>query len=192
MVRTLAVVLMTVVLFTGGLAQAALINNGNGLIYDTGRDITWYDNPNYETGVYGAYETWATGLTAGGVTGWRLPTTPGTSTGYVNEGEMGHLFYDELGNSAGSFTKKGPFQNLNAPYLGFYTSKTYDGGNYYYFDFGNGGQYVANIGNYYFWIHGLAVHDGNIGAAVTPIAPSLVLFGSGLVGLLGLRRFRRS
>jgi hypothetical protein len=26
---------------------------------------------------------------------WRLPTTPGTITGPVNEGEMGHLYYDE-------------------------------------------------------------------------------------------------
>lgn len=192
MVKTLAAILVTLVLCTGGLAQAALVDNGGGLIYDPDLNITWYDAPNYNTGVYGAYETWAAGLTAGGVSGWRLPTTPGTATGFINEGEMGHLFYDELGNSAGSFANKGPFQNLNAQYLGFYTSKTYDGGNYYYFDFGNGGQYLANIGTWYYWIHGLAVHDGNIGAAVTPIAPSVVLFGSGLVGLLGLRRFRKN
>ena len=85
---------------------------------------------------------------------------------------MGHLFYIELGNSPGSFTNKGPFTNLQG---GFYTSTTAGGANYYYFNFDNGQQSLADINYWYFWIHGLAVHDGKIGSP--PVCP-------GTLGLL--------
>ena len=172
-------------------ANAALVTNGNSLIYDTDLNITWYDSPNYDTHVYGDYVIWAQGLAVGGVTGWRLPTTPGSNTGFVNEGELGHLFYNELGNSQGGLINKGPFKNLNAEYLGFYTSTSHDGGNYYYFDLGSGKQDLAYIGYYYFWIHGLAVHDGNIGNPV-PAPSALLLLGSALTGLVGLNRKKRA
>jgi hypothetical protein len=182
-VKTLAAALAILVLCTVGAAQAALIDHGGGLIYDTVLNITWYDNPNYETHVYGDYVTWVDGLTVEGVTGWRLPTTPGTTTGVTSEGEMGHLFYTTLGNSPGPFINQGPFTNLSG---GFYT-ETAPSGNYY-FNFDSGQQLPVNISYWYFWIHGLAVHDGNIGAV--PLPPALLLFGTGLVGLAGWRKFR--
>jgi hypothetical protein len=98
----------TMALAISGVANAALVNKGNGLIYDTDLNITWYDST-YTSNVWTDAVDWAAGLTAGGVTGWRLPSTVdgtlhwgynGTTTsGYnITTSEMGHLFYTELGN----------------------------------------------------------------------------------------------
>ena len=43
-------------------------------------------------------------------------------------------------------------------------------------------QWVADKNNAFTW----AVHDGNVGAV--PIPPSVWLFGSGLIGLVGIAR----
>lgn len=198
MLKTLAAVLVICAVCTFGSAHAALIDNGGGLIYDTDLNITWYDNPNYDTHLYGDYATWAADLNVGGVKGWRFPTTPGTTTGVTSEGEMGHLFYIELknpigvdgvGNPIGLFINSGPFTNLKQ---GFYTSTTHNGYQYYCFIFDNGQQILADINYWSGGINGLVVHDGNIGGPLIPISPSVILFGSGLLGLVGLRRFRRS
>ena len=55
------------------LANAELQNNGNGLVYDTDLDITWY-NPNVSAMNWDQAMAWAESLTVGGVTGWRLPS----------------------------------------------------------------------------------------------------------------------
>jgi hypothetical protein len=93
-------------------AHAALQNNGGGLIYDTDLNITWYDYTKSQAH-WPDQVAWAAGLTVGGVTGWRLPSTvdgpytnpfdyTGTTTaGYnITTSEMGHLYYTELGNIA--------------------------------------------------------------------------------------------
>ncbi len=101
-------------------AQATLINNGGGFIYDTDLNITWLQDANYaKTSGYDSdgwmnwsyANAWATTLVYGGVSGWRLPTavdgsevfgwdgTPTYTYGYnVTTSEMGHLFYTTLGN----------------------------------------------------------------------------------------------
>lgn len=102
---------------------------GNHLIYDTDQDITWYDYTRLRNNWYNQM-SWADNLTVtmpnGRIfTDWGLPTTPGTPlslavyigvTGvYTNEGEMGHLYYDELGNVANVGwvnMNRGPFTNL--------------------------------------------------------------------------------
>ena len=57
--------------------------------------------------------SWADGLEYGGFSDWRLPTSPGTAQGFINEGEMGYLYYTELGNFAGSIdVNVGPFINM--------------------------------------------------------------------------------
>ena len=79
-----------------GEAQAALVNRGGGMIYDTVRNITWLADMNYAvtsgyatanaggTGAnviqsnghmgWGAATTWADNLVYGGFSDWRLPT----------------------------------------------------------------------------------------------------------------------
>ena len=119
------------------LANASLIDNGGGFIYDTDLNITWYD-VTYVSSDWTSAMTWAAGLTAGEVDGWRLPSTvdgklywgydgitgingydhtSGTQTsGYnITTSEIGHLFYTELKNIGDGNTlaqNKFPFLNL--------------------------------------------------------------------------------
>ena len=98
-------------LWFAALANATLINNGGGLIYDTDLNITWYDYTNTR-GSWNKQMDWAASLSVTDVygnsyTGWRLPSTldgiyvlgtDGTTTaGYnITTSEMGHLYYSEL------------------------------------------------------------------------------------------------
>jgi hypothetical protein len=206
MLKTLVAALVIFVACTFGSAHAALVDNGGGLIYDTDLNITWYDNPYYPTfnATYSDYASWAANLDVQGVTGWRLPTTPGTTLGYTHEGEMGHLFYTELqnpdgtngvGQTVGVFSNKGPFTKIvefiPGSYGGFYTEPAVNG-NYYCFSFDNGWQYSVNPSDYLYSVHGLAVHNGNVGGSAVPLPPTVLLLGSGLLGLAGWRRFRKS
>jgi hypothetical protein len=111
-------------------AQAALIDRGGGLIYDTVLNVTWLQDANYaQTSGYDAdgamtwsqATTWAANLSYYDsvrnvtYTDWRLPAvtdtgTPGCNFAYAGTdcgynintatGEMAHLFYDELHNKA--------------------------------------------------------------------------------------------
>ncbi len=118
-------------------AEAQLIDRGNGCIYDADRDITWIQSAN--TAVDTGYDSdglmtktdaddyvdwfnnvynWPVG------DNWRLPITfaapdPSCSDSF-NEGfgctqsEMGHLYYIELGNTAGEggLTNRGDFIDI--------------------------------------------------------------------------------
>ena len=111
-----------------GAAQAALVDRGGGLIYDTDLNVTWLQDANYAK--TSGYDTdgrmtwanataWAANLSYYDsvrnvtYTDWRLPTftdlgapgcqtaNSGTDCGYnVNpaSSEMAHLFFTELGN----------------------------------------------------------------------------------------------
>jgi hypothetical protein len=134
MKRCFFAVLLSAVLGFSTCAHAYLQDNGGGLIYDTDLNITWYDYTKSKANWYDQV-AWAGGLSAGGVTGWRLPSTVdgpwvmgyngNTTAGYsITTSEMGHLFYTELGNkgycdlngvgnqSDWGLVNKGPFTNL--------------------------------------------------------------------------------
>jgi len=106
-------------------AQAALVNRGGGMIYDTVPNITWLADMNYAktsvhtgTGVNGdgtmtwdAATAWASNLVYGGFSDWRLPTlnpldascTGGFGVGFgfnCTGGELSRLFVTDLGNKA--------------------------------------------------------------------------------------------
>ena len=88
--RRLAALLAGAALAAAGTSQAALVNRGGGLIYDTVLDITWLADMNHAQTQYdstgGALGTangkmewlqanlWANDLVYGGYTDWRLPT----------------------------------------------------------------------------------------------------------------------
>lgn len=97
-------------------ALADLIDTGDGMVYDTDTNITWYKHPNNNPMTWDEAMKWAASLTVAGFRDWRLPTTPGTEYDYTNEGEMGRLYYDTLDNEEdGPLANKGPIAELQ-PY----------------------------------------------------------------------------
>ena len=113
-------------LFAVGSANAALINRGGGMIYDSDLNITWLQDANYiQTSGFdtdglvnwATANSWATNLSFGGYTDWRLPTvSPVDGTNAFNIGfsfngttdrgfnntssrsELAYMFYNNLAN----------------------------------------------------------------------------------------------
>lgn len=169
--------------------------------YDTDGLMVWW---------FRAVE-WADQLVYGGYDDWRLPTTvdgvyevgyDGTTTaGYnITTSEMGYMYYVNLGN-VGAFSlykgpnppgtwgleNTGPVINLRTLHPYWSGTENVDQGsslNAWIFNFYDGGQTIgAKAGNAFFaW----AVRDGDVDAV--PIPGALWLLGSGLVGLIGIRR----
>jgi hypothetical protein len=107
----------------------------------------------------GTAMNWAANLTVGTFSGWRLPTTntgPSSNcTSSFNPGggfpeqyfgfnctgsEMGHIWYTELGNVAGSLTNTGPFLNLQSLVYWSGTEYAPSSAGAWYFDPGDGSQ----------------------------------------------------
>lgn len=89
-----------------GAAQAALIDRGGGMIYDTTRNLTWLADMNYaKTSGYNsdglmtwaAAKAWAEGLRYGGYDDWRLPNMDPCTVGLCADSELGGLFVTDLG-----------------------------------------------------------------------------------------------
>lgn len=211
-----AVVLLAVLCFAH-FADAALIDNGNGLIYDTDLDITWYDASRvvrtWEEAVEWAASLSVTDSYGNVITGWRLPTAldekyvwgyNGSTTGGYNvtSSELGYLFYVELQNAGyydtdGNFpvegyglTNVGPFKNLQGISYSYWsgTEYTYDTTRAWYFGMNRGQQAIALKDHGHY---ALAVHEGNVGGNVgasAPIPTSLFLLIPGLIGMGVIRR----
>lgn len=111
-----------------GTGHAALIDRGNGMIYDTTLNITWLADMNQAQTSghdsdgrmsWAAAQAWAANLVHGGFSGWRLPTLnpADTSCSRVTDpgggfplqhhganctgGELSHLFVADFGNKDG-------------------------------------------------------------------------------------------
>lgn len=190
------------------------------LIYEDDQHLVWLDfsRPKF---TWSEQNTWAAGLggnltvtlnpgystTIDWTTGWRLPTTVdgpwvmgynGQTTGGYNitSSEMGHLFYESLGNkgyrdTSGAYpavyglTETGPFNNLLGLVNDFYWSSTVHAGTssawrfYFYY----GSQDFNPTSNNQ---RALAVHSGTV--STVPLPAAFWLFGAGLFGLAGIRR----
>ena len=193
LVELLVVLLLTMGLATG--ASAALIDRGNGMIYDDDLGIIWLADANYaatqwaDTGglvrvVDGRMDwieavNWAEALVYGGYDDWRLPKADGVCSGRCTgvENELGHLFYDELGGPYWGST----FSNVQLQYywsgtLGFGLSAW--GFNMF---LGEQNEQPADF-RYYAW----AVRDGDVSPAVPPPgSTALPLPGTGILLLAG-------
>ena len=165
---------------TFALSAHAQLIAGDLVVYDEDRDITWIreadSGQNQMT--FSQAQAFAAGFGGLDGTNWRLPNTPLTPdngcTFPFNEGdncidsELGHLYYTELGNSAGSpaggpgLQSRGPFIDLNASVYWSGTQRA--NGDVIIFNFFNGFQTDQNPGSMaYVWL----VHDGKLAGVPT-------------------------
>ena len=164
--------------------------------YDVTLNVTWLAQE-FGGGNWAAVSAWAVGLTAGGVSGWRLPViqapqlgncsgsfTGGNGCGFnvdTSKSELAHLFYVTLGDKAAyavnglpqvgyGLTNTGPF-----PFLyGAYFTGTATGNGYaaWYFDNATGYQGIWDTNQ---GLPGIAVHGGDVTAAIPEPSPALLL-----------------
>lgn len=192
--RALPCVLVVVLLLEAVPARAGLIVRAPGLVYDDDLNITWLQNADYfSTGPRARGWDEAIALVANldylGFSDWRLPRTSGSGTGYLNEGELAHLYYTELGNVPGGIGfSSGPFFNIQR---GRYWTETPSGSDsaFTFFlaeDVSMSGWQDADLKT-----HGnniWALRDGDVPVQPVPDdASSLLLFGASLSALVALR-----
>jgi hypothetical protein len=193
------------------MANATLIDRGNGLIYDTVQDITWLQDANYAQSSghdsdgrmsWDDSIAWAAGLSFAGFDDWRLFNAD-PSCGFTyncTENELGHLFYNEFGLSqnqsvsslgGGSNANFNLFANVQASV--YWSGTEYAPGNSvaWYFVTASGSQNL-NVKNGL--IYGWAVRDGDVAAAANVTVPEPATLGIFALGLLGLivRKRQRS
>jgi hypothetical protein len=89
--------LITTLLVATATSQAILIDRGSGLIYDTEQNLTWLQdmNPAGDAMNWNDAMTWVDNFTYAGLDDWRLPSGPFEP---VWGGELGHLYFNSLGN----------------------------------------------------------------------------------------------
>jgi hypothetical protein len=162
--------------------------------YDPNLNITWAQDANINVfDNWDAQSAWAAGLTIGGVSGWHLPSADvngddvviDCSSGGIpgcEDNQMGYLRWEE-----GITTQlPDPFSNIHLSYW----SSTEDASNSsaaWSLSFQGGGQSsVAKINNFAAW----AVHNGDVSAV--PVPAAFWLFGSGLLGLVGMARRKKA
>jgi len=217
--RKLLVLLLLGFLFSNARASyAELIDYGNYLIYDTDLNITWFGYTEYprthRLGAMGKGRlTWNEALrfadefVYAGFDDWRLPTTvdgfhqsayDGSATAGFNytNSEMGHLYYVELGNLG--YTSPTGYQgqagwglNNVGPFSGLLPEVYWSGTNYalfpntaWSFNFRDGNQETLGQSGSY---NVLLVRDGS----PVPIPGAVWLLGSGLAGLITIRRKKK-
>ena len=204
--RLLGAVCVVLFTFTTLSTNAALVDNGGGLIYDTVLDITWAQ-PDAALRSWEVANTWASGLTLGGVSGWGLPalSVAARAGGYFlrnpidcstatelacRDNQLGYMFYQNLSGTFGQ-----SILTSVAPDLALFPTLQSDDywsdnlpnphGGAWIFGFGDGDQRdVDRQDNNYSW----AVHAGN----VVPVPAAVWLFGSGLLGLVGMARRKKA
>ncbi len=206
--KSVPILLSVISLSISGYSQAAFIDVGNGMVYDTLLDVTWLKDANYAAtqyadsgGVQGDADglmswdsamAWAAGLTVGGVSGWRLPTInfgnprPSQTGESPNAGNEFGWLWQQLAGGLDTLPLDAdisPFTNL--PYLNGSSSSSYWSG------LETGPATAERIlidcacwDVYYdksFELYAWAVHSGDV--AGVPEPAMLLLMAAGLAGV---------
>lgn len=177
-------------------AQAALVARSGGMVYDTVQNITWLQNWN-TNGVmnWNTAYAWADNLVYGGFSDWRLPTSlnadgtgPSCSAFNCSGSEMGHMFYNEFGATAGNSILSGS----NAANLALFTnvqSNIYWSGTEYALSPADAWDFYTDSGAQSLFGKGLAlyavaVRTGDVAASVPEpqtLALALLALGATMV-----------
>ena len=133
-------------------------------------------------------------------------SAPGTLYAGSIASELAHMFYNTLGNwgycdpdtstvsTCGSpqpgngLSNTGLFLNVQSTYYWSRTENVPNVSSVWGFYFYSGYQRFRSITSGSSIYDAWAVHDGDVGNAVVPIPASVWLFGSGLLGLVGMAR----
>lgn len=208
----LCVVTIFFQLIMSGAVQAALVDRGGGLVYDTDLDITWMADANYaKTSGYDAdglmtwdeSVKWADQLVYGGYDDWRLPITPQTDAGcsIISSGtgfgdgcsgsEMGHLFYVE-GVRINSLFFHNISRELSVPGNYYWSATTlgYFPSSAFVFSFANHGDQSSDDKSSNF-LSAWAVRSGDVVAVAVP-EPSMGWMLTGGLVFLASMYIRRS
>jgi hypothetical protein len=158
----------------GNLAQAALIDNGNGTVYDNTQNITWLQ----DWSVNGRQDlatqnTWASDLTFAGSSAWALP----------DNGQYNGLFA-EFGDLRSASL---PFTNVQA--FPYWTSTVWEFGG------DNGWRFRPDDGDLNgqgssFPLYAVAVAAGNVSAIPEPETGAMMLLALGALAVAVRRRPR--
>ena len=163
-------------------AQASLTSSGPLTVYDSGQNLTWTKDANLNGQMnWATAKAWAENLDYAGYTDWVLPTIT----------QLANQFSTNLGEPAGKSITAIDGHNANYALFDNVQSYVYWSGSEYapnpnyawYFGTYNGSQGYGSKGNQlYAW----AVRPGDV--AAVPVPGAFWLFGTAMVGLMGLKR----
>jgi len=162
-------------------AQASLTSSGPLTVFDSGQSLTWTKDANLNGQMdWATAVAWANNLDYAGYTDWVLPTIDQLAT----------QFSTNLGEASGQSIAASHNDSYNL-FTNLQSFKYWSGSEYVYLPgtawaFYNDGENPTNVLNMNNQFYAWAVRPGDV--AAVPVPGAFWLFGSAMVGLMGLKR----